>query len=43
MAKLQLPGFGRPLNYIPQKKDFQFIAPPFPNALKQLTEDVTYV
>jgi hypothetical protein len=43
MVKIQLPGFGRPLNYVPRKRDPQFIGPLFPNALALEEEDVTYV
>ena len=35
MAKIQLPGFGRPLNYVPRKNDPEFIGRRFPSALSQ--------
>ena len=35
MAKTQLPGFGRPLNYVPDKNDPEFVGRRFPSALSQ--------
>lgn len=37
--RTQLPGFGRPLNYVPQKDDPDYTGPLFPNALSNLNID----